>query len=618
MLPPMASRSLKRFLWLPLAYAAAILLLLLLQFSGGERFSEKAGPIYVAGGRARAQEGGAGKIERLKVGFEGIEFPFGSDGIEVAYSDGRKDRLALGGYKLGGSAVEVGFEGGLTLRFAASGGDPLSLSVTARAGSIAPDSLKLRYSAPRAFEADPSGHGWSLPVEGGRILLAGRGKAAPEGGAFELGRSGGGYSPLVLERAGDSDKSALAQFMGQSVLDPAAWSAAIGGYLDKAYQGLASARFSSSKGGWARADGGYAFSERALVAALAEAMRRGEYPATREKFLDIIADNRASLGWLSATMLGSIRPQSERQVASDAAKAKAIVAKIEAKDPSAFDDRELLLSSSSALRFLLDRASYSAAESLLRFAADYDGSALGLESGMGLLRCLVDAQRLLPAESNPFAKFGAVAESLLLPMVKKMREGWFVVGKDGGCDLLSQLMLGALFMDLAPATGKDVYLGIGQSLVLSALELADSAGGIPETLSFDGGAVSAAKGSLPAESFYPLVAGNRYYPYELSLYRILGPGAWAWTSSPGLEVTADASRIVFNAEYPVSRSHFIALHGVKPFSKIQIYGIDYRSDPAFEQYDSSGWVYSEAGKVLYLKLKHKAPVEAVKLFYQAP
>ena len=59
------------------------------------------------------------------------------------------------------------------------------------------------------------------------------------------------------------------------------------------------------------------------------------------------------------------------------------------------------------------------------------------------------------------------------------------------------------------------------------------------------------------------------------------------------------------------------LSGIEQFSSIEIYGLQYRTDPRFETYNSSGYVYNAQTKTLFLKFRHKSPVETVRLFYRS-
>jgi hypothetical protein len=70
------------------------------------------------------------------------------------------------------------------------------------------------------------------------------------------------------------------------------------------------------------------------------------------------------------------------------------------------------------------------------------------------------------------------------------------------------------------------------------------------------------------------------------------------------------------AEFPVGETHYLLIRGVRPFAKLQLYGIDFRTDPRFERYDSSGWAYSPSEQALLVKMKHKSPAEHIRIFFQ--
>jgi hypothetical protein len=69
------------------------------------------------------------------------------------------------------------------------------------------------------------------------------------------------------------------------------------------------------------------------------------------------------------------------------------------------------------------------------------------------------------------------------------------------------------------------------------------------------------------------------------------------------------------ATFPVGETHYMVIRGVKPFTKIQLYNMDYRTDPQFERYDSSGWSYSPSEQTLLVKMKHRTNTEHVRIFY---
>ena len=82
----------------------------------------------------------------------------------------------------------------------------------------------------------------------------------------------------------------------------------------------------------------------------------------------------------------------------------------------------------------------------------------------------------------------------------------------------------------------------------------------------------------------------------------------------GLKVSEN--QIDISVRFPVGESHYLVIRGIKPFTRIQLYGMDYRTDNRFETYNSSGYVYNSSTQTLYLKIRHKSETETVRLFYE--
>ena len=119
-----------------------------------------------------------------------------------------------------------------------------------------------------------------------------------------------------------------------------------------------------------------------------------------------------------------------------------------------------------------------------------------------------------------------------------------------------------------------------------------------------------------AELYPVLVPENRYYPHCQVLGYYGDKAVWAWTCSPSVSYRIDGEGIVsINMEFPLNSSEYIYLKGVPNFhSKIEIQQLQYRSDPTFESYNSSGYVYNFDTQSLYLKSRHKARVELVRIW----
>ena len=67
--------------------------------------------------------------------------------------------------------------------------------------------------------------------------------------------------------------------------------------------------------------------------------------------------------------------------------------------------------------------------------------------------------------------------------------------------------------------------------------------------------------------------------------------------------------------FPQGDTHYMVFKGIKPFDRIQIYGMEFHTDPRFETYNSSGYRYDAATETLYLKMRHKTEYEDVVLWF---
>ena len=120
-----------------------------------------------------------------------------------------------------------------------------------------------------------------------------------------------------------------------------------------------------------------------------------------------------------------------------------------------------------------------------------------------------------------------------------------------------------------------------------------------------------------AELYPVLVHGNSFYPHYVLLKTMEGENVWAWTIAQNIRYSRDENlTIALNIEFPVGLSHYMFVKGITPFLRIQIYNMDFRTDPRFEIYNSSGYIYRSAAQALLLKSRHRDQNEVVRLFYR--
>jgi hypothetical protein len=190
-------------------------------------------------------------------------------------------------------------------------------------------------------------------------------------------------------------------------------------------------------------------------------------------------------------------------------------------------------------------------------------------------------------------------------------------------DLEFNLRLGCALAALGEEEGWENWAALGRSLVLSVLSPVDAAGSVPRALVFTGAGEpeDAGAGRISAAQLYGTLADSggaglsaEFRPRALSIGAGVN-GLWTWTAASGLEAVQEEGVLDIAVSFPVGEAHYMLIRGIMPFTKIQLYGIDYRTDPQFERYDSSGWSYSEAEQTLLLKMKHRTPVEHIRIFY---
>jgi preprotein translocase subunit SecE len=112
---------------------------------------------------------------------------------------------------------------------------------------------------------------------------------------------------------------------------------------------------------------------------------------------------------------------------------------------------------------------------------------------------------------------------------------------------------------------------------------------------------------------------NWYYPH-IKLINSTGRNAvWAWTCSKDITYQKDTDgSLLLTLDFPLEYTHYVIFKGIPVFEQIFIYDMAFRTDPRFETYNSSGYVYKPESETLLLKSRHKTQLEEIKMSYVAP
>ena len=167
-------------------------------------------------------------------------------------------------------------------------------------------------------------------------------------------------------------------------------------------------------------------------------------------------------------------------------------------------------------------------------------------------------------------------------------------------DFMDRIKTGFAMMETGSYINNDIAQAAGRLLINSTVQSA-------EQLSLE-----------TVAALYPMfVPENQFYPHIELLSDDRDGIVWAWTIASKMSYEKDENGIiVIKATFPQNEVHHMIIRGIKKFNAIDIYGIAYRTDPRFESYNSSGYVFESDTESLLLKYRQRSADEEIKLYYK--
>ncbi len=116
---------------------------------------------------------------------------------------------------------------------------------------------------------------------------------------------------------------------------------------------------------------------------------------------------------------------------------------------------------------------------------------------------------------------------------------------------------------------------------------------------------------------YSIIAYDNWYYPHFDLIAIDGDKkVWAWTAARSISYKKESTNTInLTVDFPLSYTHYLIVKGIEPFDEIYIYDMQFRTDPRFENYNSSGYVYVSDNDTLLLKSRHRSESEVIRLEY---
>ncbi|MDR1177105.1 MAG: hypothetical protein LBK83_16720 [Treponema sp.] len=587
-------------------YAGIFVFLVLIQFAKQGSFTRRIGGMVVSGRyRTTEENNGAGIRGYLPlegeagVFFGGLEFRLNGDengGLCLVDSEGVKTNVFPESLEISGETAVFSLPGGVQLLFSThyvSGRVELQIHSSFAEGI---EALELPFRPLRTSRVRDNGNGEINIGVDGVIYAFARSVRGEESGILVLTEGGldVSYGPVPEQQSFSPKNFIISRAETRRLYDTE-----IARWRDQNFSLLT--RTITSRG-----------DEDSVVAYAGEALRRGSYKAAVSAIpASFITGSRYS--YESSVYLGRMDLAFRSFINLEREKISRLSRLINEKSLD-------ILKEPHVFEFLATRAYLNFMDDGRELIRSVDPATLSLESTAGILEGDLDLSAQYNSGENPFERLADQACFVISENIRRLQNDLILVVRGGQVDTEFNIRLGKALAAWAEGKGQEEWAGVGRSMVLSALSLTDETGDIPAEFSLsDDEILVPGDTKISAPRIYRILATRSpefsdYYPRAAGIGARVN-GIWAWTAAQSLSASMDGTVIDIAVTFPMGETHYMMIRGIKPFTKIQLYNIDYRTDPQFERYDSSGWVYQAQDQVLVLKMKHRTAVEHIRIFY---
>ncbi len=361
------------------------------------------------------------------------------------------------------------------------------------------------------------------------------------------------------------------------------------------------------------------YNEELLTAYMAEKAFNGEY-AKALAFAPSSLLPKEKRSYISTTFYGNLVQNDNSLAAYQRKFLSGIESGIARAEISVFN-REALIP------FLINNSRANLISALEKIASNAKQEDLNSFLAAGLLEAVMDYAFYFPNKQNPFMENSEQYETVLKDSLISIDTGLYISSDKKTIDTEKTLRTASVLIRYGNSyPDKGTWKAVGQALYSSIFSLGGNSSSLPASFDIQGdkakklGLMANDALILHAEKLYSIaVKDNPYYPHEESLALKAEPGIWAWTSARDINVLKNDAKIFsFRISAKAGDTHYMIIRGIRPFYRIQIHEIDFRTDPRFEMYNSSGYVYDERTRTLLLKMKHKKDDEDIVLFLGRP
>jgi len=384
----------------------------------------------------------------------------------------------------------------------------------------------------------------------------------------------------------------------------------VSSFLEKAYLGWNEERYNGGSGTWQMyGNATSSFQESILIAFLAESWKHDNntYTIAYNKMQRAASLHPELLSILSAPYLGSLRDIMSRTSTADIRKSRKILEKIKSRDTSIFDDF-------SFLSFITYRADQTVRKELASFLPFLDYRSVSIPTSVGLLACYLKKENTLDSISSWLERFRPIVEEMLLPKLIRIKEGVFIETSPNEINVRLSVIAGSFIKEIGDREQNKMLSEIGRTLILSGIYLADENGFIPYTIFIGTATAEQSEYRFGPEEIYSYIANNPYLPSFTNLKNYFTLPTWILTISKITQIEKNEQTFSIVFRTTPERTHYIILQGISSFTRLTLFGREWRNDPGFESY-VRGRHYNATTKTLMIKYNDVIPERRMTIFF---
>ena len=347
--------------------------------------------------------------------------------------------------------------------------------------------------------------------------------------------------------------------------------------------------------------------EDVIIAFAAEALARGNYRAAIASVSPAFLRS-SSRTHQSSVYLGGLTGASLSLIAEENEKLSRIAEQLNGRSLDFLKETRIL-------DFLAIRGQNNLFDAGAAMIRSIDPNIISLDIVPGILEGYIDWMALRPNSENPFEHLIeqahlVISESLL----RNSGRDRVFVHHGNQRDIDFNLRLGKAILNYAESVQNEAWTGIGRSFILSALSYAWETDLQINSMPAD---ESSASGGADGARLLRILSLVDNHPRSVSV-STMPDNVWVWTAATAVSSVYQNDTLHIAVDFPAGQSHYMIIRGIRPFSRIQLYNIDFRTDPQFEIYDSSGWSYIPQTQTLIVKMAHRSQLEHIRIIYREP